>query len=132
MTVFVSRHRMTECPGCGVHIRVAEDIGATTCPFCHDVLRQSVARRSSGSSGLGLFGRTSVVAGALFGLSVVAGCDDPLTVLPVYGAPADVISDQASDASVQPLYGAVADDIQVEAAPDPGPQPEYGMPADGQ
>ena len=72
------------------------------------------------------------MAGALFGLSVVAGCDDPLTVLPVYGAPADVISDQASDASVQPLYGAVADDIQVEAAPDPGPQPEYGMPADGQ
>ena len=26
---------------------LAEDIGATTCPFCHDVLRQSVARGSS-------------------------------------------------------------------------------------
>lgn len=129
MKIFVSRHQLTECPSCQAHIRVADKVAETTCPFCDAVLGQALAQRARPS--LGSISRTSLMAGALLGLSVIPGCDDgdDPQPQPVYGVPADVIvSDAASDSQPAPLYGEPAD-IQVDTAPDFGPQPEYGVPA---
>lgn len=126
MTVFVSRHGMTECPSCKAHIRVATKIAETACPFCNAELVEAIGRGNR----LGALGRSGMLAGALLGLSVLPACDDN-DPQPLYGAPAaDIVQDAGNDQLPQPLYGAPAPDVVVQdTADDQLPQPLYGAPA---
>lgn len=121
----ISRHGLTSCPACSAHIRVADELHETACPFCGADLMADAgggvlsSLRSAVSSG-----RSGLVAASLFGLTALAGCGDDED-------PAADMSDTASD--TQDMADDTADDTMTDTpsdAPDLEVQPLYGLPAD--
>ena len=145
----ITRHGLTRCPSCDAHIRVAENLSDTVCPFCKSALKDAVAVRSP-LARVAEAGRAGVVAASIMGLTGMSACISGTA--PVYGAPADMMvpdtaqdampmpeygmpadikaPDTAEDAGPQPAYGISADTMEADTAPDAGPQPEYGVPGD--
>ncbi len=120
-TLFVSRHRMTECPSCHAHVRVAGDVLAQACTFCG--ARLNAPKRDVFSRLLDLGGTSGGVVAAMLGLGLVRCNDAPITDL----AP------DTGDQMVVPLYGippvdSGLPDATVADAREPLPQPEYGAP----
>mgnify|MGYP000664851408 CR=1 FL=1 len=156
-TIFVSRHRMTECPSCHAHVRVAAEVKQTACPFCETKVTARprdvfALLRDIGTSTTG-----GVVAAALMGLGLVncneASVIDGLkpdsgdhAISPLYGIPP--IDSGIADATIRvpdaaatgladarepvpvPAYGIAPqpDATTVADAQDPPPEPEYGIP----
>ena len=82
----ISRSRMTACPACSRHIRVAEKLDETQCPFCgvdlksavHDARTSTLTRLRDGiSSG------TGVIAASLASASLVVACSTEQQATPV-------------------------------------------------
>jgi hypothetical protein len=127
--LFVSRHRLTECPGCLNHIRLDDNWRTTQCPFCGaafaSALQQpkrdlfaTLQKVQSTTGGL--------VAASLLGLGLVACEADTGLLDPNLADTGAQRSDDAGhfqDAQVI----AEADASLVDAA-DPVPGPEYGEP----
>ena len=149
--VKITRHGLTACPGCHAHIRVAENLADTVCPFCATALKDAI--RSTGGSALSRVvkaSRSGLVAASILGIGGMSACtnSEPVpgppadTIVPdaahdampqpEYGMPADITipSDTQKDAGPQPAYGIPADTLSPDTAPDAGPQPEYGIPGD--
>ncbi len=78
--VYVSDDRLTSCPSCLNHIRVAPKLTETVCPFCEVSLTVAV-RGTAGSGALGVLSasRSGKVAAALagLGLTMTVACGDP-------------------------------------------------------
>ena len=106
--VKVTRDGFTRCPACSSHIKVAVVLAETACPFCETAL---TASSSSAQNSLRqvlsrslVVGRSGLIAASLLGLAATGvSCESG------GGGSTDVIAD---------------------VAPDLGPQPEYGVPAD--
>ncbi len=153
----ITRHGLTACPSCHAHIRVADNLAETVCPFCSaglaDAFPHLKSRQLSRLARVAQAGRSGILAASLLGLTGMGACGDDNNVQPAYGVPADTIMpDTAQDATPQPEYGMPADikisdttpgqdagpqpaygepaDVIGDTAPDAGPQPEYGMPGD--
>lgn len=120
-TLFVSRHRLTECPSCHAHVRVGPNALVESCSFCGT--RLSAASRDVFSRLLDMGGTTGGVVTALLGLGLVRCSDAPIV---------DLVKD-SGEQMVVPLYGippvdsGLADAAIVDAR-EPLPQPEYGAP----
>jgi hypothetical protein len=149
-TLFVSRHRMTECPACHAHVRVEGDVRLSSCSFCG--ARLAAPPRDVFSRLLDLGGTTGgVVAASLLGLGLVRCTDAPTTELrtdsgdhmavPLYGIPpvdsglADATITDAREPIPAPEYGgpgvpdgSVFDAGVVADAAEPPPEPLYGIP----
>lgn len=135
----VSRDGLSRCPGCLTHIRVAEDIKDTTCPFCGASIipsRNDPAESRSAFRDL-MTGRTGVVTASLFGLSTaIAGCGDDDPPPPASTAEVTESTDQtgATDSTDSTdsadTTDPSTDPIEVTESSDPGPVDVYGLPPD--
>ena len=132
----ISRSRMTACPACSRHIRVAEKLDETQCPFCgvdlksavHDARTSTLTRLRDGiSSG------TGVIAASLASASLVVACSTEQQATPVYGVAPDAIqSDSNAADSGSTTDTTVADttsSTDTSAAADIPIGPLYGLPA---
>ena len=78
--VKVSRVGLTRCPACRSHIKVAQKLSETECPFCGESLvavhQGAMAAAVDRAAGAIVRGRSSLIAGALMGAVAVgtAGC----------------------------------------------------------
>jgi predicted RNA-binding Zn-ribbon protein involved in translation (DUF1610 family) len=140
----VSRHRLSECPGCHAHITVDDAVAQTVCPFCGTQLTQGPDVSSRGLSRLlGRGSKSSLLAASLLGALTVTACEDDGgtsnagqdTNQTDSGTVGDTTADAASDVSgatddtgVVPLYGAPAD-VENDSQPLPdAPVAMYGQP----
>lgn len=123
-----SRHGLTRCPACGVHVRAAATPVLTDCAFCGANLAARVIRRP-------LTGRGAIVAAGLFSL---AACGNSETE-PLSPDPDDTVHSDQNDRIEPPdpddhsmFDPVVPDDNSAVAeygiAPDDMPAPEYGAP----
>ena len=140
----VTRHGLTSCPSCSAHIKLAESVSATTCPFCNTALSVAASGNASGLlSSLAssvMAGRSSLIVASLLSMGGVAACESNSG----NNGNGDVVIDSGpppQDVPDQPLYGAVPDDVgpPMDAADDtatddadaePPAQALYGAPAD--
>ena len=127
--LFVSRHRLTQCPGCLNHIRLEEEWRSTQCPFCGAAFASALAQpKSELFATLQKVQSTTggLVAASLLGLGLVA-CEADTGLLDPNLA--DTGAQRADDASAAPDATVIneADAGWADAA-DPVPGPEYGEP----
>lgn len=138
--VRISRQGLTTCPSCKTHIKIADSLAQTSCPFCESAL---IGPAGSGSqSRFGTKGR-SLLAASLLGAAMVftacPGAEPPkekgaeqtadAAPAPAYGIPAPDES-KAEQLPDTPVYGKPPDDAKSEQAPDSTGGPLYGLPAD--
>ena len=123
----ISEKGLMACPGCSVHIRVAENPLATVCPFCSASLKEALSSsETSWLSRVAKVGRGSLIAASILGLGGLTACETE--VQPVYGSPPiDTMQmDVVTDVPDQPAYGIPAD----TAMPDAGPASDAESPGD--
>lgn len=137
-TVFVSRHGLIRCPGCGQHARIDRTtVREASCPFCGEGLVVEAATPGLAQR-VAAAGRGGLIAASLFGATTLGGatliaCTEPQ---PAYGLPADVIDPKPDkiEPEPQPAYGIPADviddDVALEDAADGAFEPDYGLPPD--
>jgi len=150
----VSKQGLTRCPQCARHIFLEESWRETHCHFCSAHLLAPGVKGPTKAKPVRGRSRSNLIAAGLLTASIgIAACDDsgdpdppadamvmggmmeldaaPDMMLPValYGEPpmldmdAPVI-DAAPDAGPAPLYGDAPMDAEIDAAPEPEPQPE--------
>ncbi len=145
--VKVSRDGLTRCPACGNHIRVAEVLADTTCPFCDASIRQlddpvaaeGAVRRVARAL---MTGRSSVIAASILGAATMGlsgvGCstdtngdkkDD------VEEVSTETTGENADTESSGTETGAADDvaepgDIEEDTSPEPESQADYGGPGE--
>lgn len=157
----VSKQGLTRCPKCARHIFLEENWRETECHFCGAHLlaaglkgptpakpvlgrsRSNLIAAGLLSASLGMAacddsGEPEGDAGAMIEMGVLDASPDMGMAVAMYGEPpmggmmAEV--DAAPEPEPQPEYGAPPEpdppmmDAAVDAAPEPEPQPEYGAP----
>lgn len=127
--LFVSRHRLTQCPGCLNHIRLDDDWRSTQCPFCGAAFARALAQpKSELFTTLQKVQSTTggLVAASLLGLGLVA-CEADTGLLDPNLA--DTGAQRSSDAGNAPDANLISEaDAGWADAADPVPGPEYGEP----
>jgi hypothetical protein len=133
----VSKQGLTRCPTCASHIKLADDIRETVCPFCADNLVVSLHRGtavtdllSSVSQSL-MSGRGGLITASLVGASLALSCSDAPAPNPADTSQVDTTT--APDTNNAPEYGLPPDSgiaPDTEPAPDTNNAPEYGLPPD--
>ena len=137
----ISRSRMTACPACSRHIRVAEKLDETQCPFCGVDLKTAVHEaRTSTLTRIrdGISSGTGVLAASLAGASLVAACSTEPQTTPVDGDAPDVIQSDSNAADSGSTTDTATTDTTVvdtttttdtTTAADIPIMPMYGLPA---
>lgn len=126
--LFVSRHRLTQCPGCLNHIRLEAEWRATQCPFCGAAFASALAqpKRELFATLQKVQSTTGgLVAASLLGLGLVA-CEADTGLL---DPQADTGAQRSNDAGIAPDATPISEtDAGWTDAADPVPGPEYGEP----
>ena len=140
--VRVSREGLTRCPACAAHIKVAEQLRDTLCPFCgasilaadeNTVADEGVVATALRKTAKALMtGRSSIIAASLFGATAM-GCGDEATTTTT-GADQDVIETSSTDTGTGTGTGtetgteATGTEVTGETTDPPDPASDYGGP----
>ena len=130
----VSKQGLTRCPRCARHIFLEENWRETQCHFCDaHLLAVGLTGPTTAKPILGRSRSNLIAAGLLSASLGLAACDDtsdpaedagPMVEMGVLDAAPDMGAAVALYGE-PPMGGMMA---EVDAAPDPEPQPEYGAP----
>jgi len=140
----ISLAGLTRCTGCQTHIKVADVLEATTCPFCET----SLVRPKGRHPGLVARSRGALIAASLLASPALAGCLSGDTTDHAADGTADAGVDITQDAnpadlvSGQPVYGIAMDVVEadhtasdaaqdVEIVEDLTQIEPYGLPPEG-
>ncbi len=142
----ISRSRMTSCPACHAHIRVADRLQETDCPFCGARLEDAVRSARQGTLTLlrrSVNSRSGTLAASLLSLSLsTAACSDDTSGEGVDAGIVDAatgdgtVADSSGDSSGTGDTSGAGDtgpaDVAVDTAADTGGGGGalYGLPAD--
>ncbi len=119
-TIRVSRQGLTRCPACGRHIRFAESVALTACPFCGSGLSGVAKAKAAIVHGA----RGGILAAGLMG---ALACESSATGTSPAGDTTGGDSAVTTDVASEPDVVDPGEDT-VEPAEDIGAQPEYGLP----